>query len=141
MRPTSTFAHVAGGVLVIHGTLGLAITGLASTPAAQDRLLGVGISPILNVVHVTLGLALVTTAALDDRWGRNATLVAAAALATLGLLGLAAPPGGGVLGSANGATTASHLVLAVWAAFACLQASRPRIAPADGHRTTKAVQR
>ena len=55
MRATSTFAHVAGGVLVAHGTLGFAVTGVSATPDAREALLGIGISPLVNLAHVGLG--------------------------------------------------------------------------------------
>ncbi len=141
MRSTSTFSHVAGGVLVVHGTLGFAITGLATVPEAQDRLLGIGISPLVNAIHVGIGLALITAAALSPASGRTATLVAAVALGTLGLLGLAGSASNGALTGTDGTTTAGHLVLAAWATVTTIRAAGQRCDPSEGRATTKAVQR
>lgn len=141
MRATSTFAHVAGGVLVAHGTLGFAVTGVSATPDAREALLGIGISPLVNLAHVGLGLALITATALGPAWARTAALVAAAVLATLGLLGLSGSATGGALDGANAGTTTAHLVLAGWATVANLRSTRRQPDQPGGPTAPKPVRR
>lgn len=116
--PARTFGNVAGASYLALGVVGLAITGLDGFTSPQGAHLWVlEINPLHNVVHVLLGAGLVLGASRSRDDARTATLVTAAALGSIGLLGLAL--GGAETPLAlNTADNVAHLVTAVAATTA-----------------------
>lgn len=130
MSAIARFGYLGGGLLTVIGALGLAITGLAEPlmPNGQ-HLVVLEVNPAQNLLHGALGLFMVFGAAGTSTLARSTALVASAALATLGLVGLAlvGPPGNPLALDAWG--NALHLGLAGWGAVATLRQSArsPRV--------------
>lgn len=115
MGTVTRFGHLGGGLLVVLGAIGLAITGLADPLATQGRqLLVFTVNPAQNLVHIVLGLLMIGGAAGSHTSARTTMLIVSAALGTLGLVGLVlSGPTGSPL-AINSWGNLLHLGLAGW---------------------------
>ena len=124
MAPATRFGLLGGGLLVALGGLGFAVTGAARPLTSSGaRLLGIGVNPAQNIVHVQIGMVLVLAATSSTSAARTATLLAAAALGVIGLFGLALVRTTGDPLGLNGWSNALHLGLSAWASMAALRST------------------
>lgn len=89
--PAQLFALAFGGVYVLVGLVGFAVTGFRDFASdTTTRLLVFDINPLHNLVHLAIGLALVAGAARPVTAGRTnlAIGVAYLAVAVVGLTGI-----------------------------------------------------
>lgn len=126
MSATTRFGFLGGGLLTVTGVLGLAVTGLADPLASRgEHLLLLEVNPAQNLLHLALGLWMVTGAAASTGAARSSALTSTAVLGTLGLVGLVLTSPASSPLALNGWGTGLHLGLAAWGAMTRLRADRP----------------
>lgn len=88
--PAGRFAQWGGVVYSSLAIVGFGLTGMHDfTRRSGELLLGIEVNPLLNTVHLAVGLILLAASATGAEATRIATLLAAAAFGVAGLLGLA----------------------------------------------------
>jgi hypothetical protein len=89
--PAKLFGYVFGAVYLLIGLVGFAVTGFQSFAAAEGpgvgELLVFQVNPLLNLVHILIGVALLAGAGAGELTARSLALLVGAAYAVVGVLG------------------------------------------------------
>lgn len=118
------FARWGGVVYASAGIVGLALTGLdALTSTTGETLLVFEVNGLQNLLHLAVGVALVSASASPEA-ARVVTTLTATAFGVVGLLGLALVGTDANVLALNPATNLAHLVTAAGAAACAVASSR-----------------
>lgn len=148
IAPARRFGLTAGTAYAALGVLGMAATGFSGFASPRgDMLLWLELNPLQNLLHFSIGIALVVGAARDERCARTLTMLAGASFTIVGLLGIGMVGSTGNVLALNQAGNALHLVTGLFATAATLRSTyseratdelAPRLATADPHvRSTR----
>ena len=86
--PAKTFAYVFGAVYLLIGIVGFAVTGFNDFASAEGEvLLLFELNPLHNIVHLLIGIALLSAAGAGEVTSRQITLLVGAVYAIVGVLG------------------------------------------------------
>lgn len=139
--PARSFGQVAGSAYVVLGILGSAVTGFEGFAANRGALLlGLEVNPLHNLLHVTLGLALIVGAARGEAVARTLALLAATAYGVVGLLGLGLVGTTGNVLALNTPDNVLHLVTAAAAAIAARASTRRELAATPSLTSTRSQE-
>lgn len=118
------FARWGGVVYASAGIVGLALTGLDDpTSTSGPTLLVFEVNGLQNLLHLAVGVALVSASASPEA-ARVVTTLTATAFGVVGLLGLALVGTDANVLALNPATNLAHLVTAAGAAVCAVASSR-----------------
>jgi hypothetical protein len=132
--PAVRFARWTGVAYASAGIIGIGLTGLDDLTSTNGAMLWVfEVNGLQNLLHLLIGVTLVSTSGTTPEAARTATVVTAAALAVAGLLGLALVGTDANVLALNPAGNVAHLATAGIATL-CVAASPRR--SADVRRTT-----
>lgn len=148
-RPTPRHAanSLGAGYLAL-GLVGFVVTGVNGfTTRTGPTVLGFAVNPLLNFVHLVVGVALLVAAGLGDDAARQTTAVLGGVFLVLGLLGLALVGTEANVLALNRVDNALHLLtgaaawsVTVWHRFPRRRRSG-RTLPGDRHPWTAGTTR
>jgi hypothetical protein len=126
MTNATRFAYVFGVTYLVVGLLGFVVTGISGFLDTEgESLLGFGINPLHNLVHVLIGGVLVAAAVQGGEASRLWTRIVGAVLGLVGILGFFIVGTPANILALNVADNLLHLATALVAAVALTTSPRP----------------
>ncbi|WP_052664458.1 DUF4383 domain-containing protein [Nitriliruptor alkaliphilus] len=127
--PAVRFARWGGVLYASAGIIGLALTGLVDLTSTSGAMLWVfEVNALQNLLHLLIGIALVSSSGSSPGAARVATMLTATALGVTGLLGMALVGTEANVLALNPPSNALHLATAALASI-CAAASPRQRAP------------